>query len=354
MTELIIGILFSFILTIVLLPILIKFAAANKLFVPESYRKIHHSKVSSLGGLAIFVSSTLSFILFSDLVNYPDYRMIISSAFLLFIIGLRDDLFEMTPINKLFGQFISVVIVVIFAGVRINFLCHHISGDLGIYLDIVATIVIIIGIINAYNMVDGVDMLAALVGIIILSFLGIWFYIVHQYDYSLALLSISSALFAFVIYNYSPAKIFMGDTGTMTIGLIMSVSLIQFDKINMMIDSYYKVNSAPAIAFALISLIVVDMIRVSVFRLFRGKSPFMADKSHIHHLLLSLGWNSKEISIVIALVIVFQIVVSLIIDKLGIYSFGIVFANITILLVFYAMIFILFSLKKRKNNSSTL
>lgn len=338
MVNLIIGILFSFILTLVFLPILIKFANANKLFVPQTYRRMHHSKVSALGGLAIFSSSTLSFVLFSDLVNYPDYRMIISSAFLMFALGLRDDLFEMKPLYKLLGQVFAVVIVVVFTKVRIDFLQHYFDGNIGIYLDIIATILIIVGIINSYNMIDGVDMLAATVGIIILSFLGIWFFAVDQLDYSLALLTLSSALLAFMIYNYSPAKIFMGDTGTMTIALIMSVSIVQFDNINSIIDDNLKFNNAAAISFSLISLIIFDMARVAFYRIYRRKSPLKGDKTHIHHILFKMGWKSTQISFVLGNIIVFQVISTVLMDKY-LNSLFLVSYNVIILVLFYAIIF---------------
>jgi UDP-N-acetylmuramyl pentapeptide phosphotransferase/UDP-N-acetylglucosamine-1-phosphate transferase len=333
----------------VFLPMLIKFANANQLFVPRTYRRLHSSNVSALGGLAIFVSSTISFLLFSDVINYPDNRMVISSAFLIFVLGLRDDLFEMTPLYKFLGQLVSVIIIVVFAKVRIVFLQNHIDGALGIYLDVLASIVIVVGIINAYNWIDGIDMLAATVGIIILSFLGTWFFIVQQFDYSLALLSIASALFAFSIYNYSPAKIFMGDTGTMTIALIMSVSLLKFDAINTLIDGSWKFHNAPAIAFTLISFLIYDMSRVILLRIYRRKSPVKGDKNHIHHIMTKIGWSPTKISISIAVLLIIQLAVTVLMDKYS-SSIGLILINVAILSLFYAVIIGYFLPKSKSNN----
>lgn len=349
MVNLIIGVIFSYILTLVFLPIVINFAKANKLFVPQSYRRIHHSKVSALGGLVIFISSTLSFILFSDLVNYPDYRMIISSAFLMFALGLRDDLFEMKPLYKLLGQLLAVIIVVAFANVKVDFIQHYFDGNMANLLDILLSIVIVLAIINAYNMIDGIDMLAAIVGFVILSFLGVWFFIVQQFDYSLALLSLSASLLAFMIFNYSPAKIFMGDTGTMTIALIMSVSLMQFDNINSMIIGTGKFNHAYAIVVSLISLIIIDMLRVAFYRLYRHKSPMRGDKTHIHHILYYLGWSSPKISFVLGALISFQIATSVLFDKFC-SSIVIIAYNVLIIAVFYAFIFGYLLPRNRKLN----
>ncbi len=346
MDRLLLGILFSFILTMVFLPMLIKFANTNQLFVPITYRRIHNTKVSAFGGLAIFISSSISFMLFSDIINYPDYRMVISSAFLLFILGLRDDILEISPLYKFIGQLIAVIIIVVFAKVRIVFLQNHIDGQLGQYLDIIASIFIVLGIINAYNMIDGIDMLAASIGIVILSFLGIWFFIVNQFDYSLALLSLGSALFAFLIYNRTPAKIFMGDTGTMTIALIMSVSILNFDKINSIIESSWRFNNAPAIEFTLISFIVFDMTRVVLLRIIHHKSPVKGDKTHIHHVLNNIGWSPNRISLTIVLLILFQLAVVSLLDNYFT-TIGLLIVDIIILLLFYAIIFWILLPKQR-------
>ncbi len=348
MDKLILGVVFSFILTLILLPILIKVAAVNKLFVPQNYRRIHHNKVSALGGLAIFLASTLSFILFSDLVNYPDYRMIFSSAFLMFALGIRDDIFEVTPWIKLIGQTLAILILVLFAHVNIYYFQHFVPEPYGVLLDYLSTIILMLLIINAYNLIDGIDLLAATVGVVILGMLGIWFFLVVQYDYSLALLSLSSALLAFMFFNYSPAKIFMGDTGTMTIGLIMSMSLIQFDSINTLIDSPYKFRFAPAIAFSFIALMIFDMLRVAGQRIIKHHSPFRADKTHIHHLLLRIGWPHYSISIFIGATILFQVALSIFLDSILKSNWAIILVNILFLGVFYAFIYLLLL----KNNAS--
>ena len=339
MYELFIGIFFSFVLTIISLPILMKMAETNKLFVPKGYRHVHTSNVSALGGIAIFGSSTLSFILFSDLVNYPDYKYILSSGILMFAIGIRDDLYNIKPRLKLIGQITAVTLLVTYAGVRIEFLIHFVDGNIGILLDVLLTIGIMTLIINAYNLIDGIDMLAASIGTVILGTLGIYFLLVNQIDYSLALLTIASSLIAFMFFNYSPAKIFMGDTGTLSIGLIMSISLIKLEEISHIIDTPYTIHSAPGISFALISLISFDLLRVAFIRMRHGKSVFIADKNHIHHILLKLGIQPNIISLLLSSFIILQVIISLIADNFGVHSFLIIAINTLLIITLYAIIY---------------
>lgn len=345
MTNLIIGILFSFLFTLITLPILIKFASFHQLYVPESYRRVHHTKVSALGGISIFVSAIISFLLFSDIINFPDYRYVIGSGFLMFAIGFYDDLFDLKAHHKLLGQFISVVLLVVFADVRIHFLQNHFDQNTGLFLDYILTVILMLLIINSYNLIDGVDMLAASIGTIIMGFLGVWFFLVGQFDYSLALLALSSSLIAFMIYNYSPAKIFMGDTGTMSIGLIMAIGLIQFDEINRLVDELYQFNNAPAIAFSFIALISFDLIRVALVRIFRNTSPFNPDKNHIHHLLMRLNMAQNRIFIPLSLVIIFQILLTVLLDAFVNSNIILVAVNVTYDLIFYAFILVLLKVK---------
>ncbi|RLD43349.1 MAG: hypothetical protein DRI86_10160 [Bacteroidetes bacterium] len=340
MTNQILGILFSFIITLIGLPFVIRIAESIGLFVPNNYRRIHTTRVSALGGLVIFLSASVGFILFSDLINFPDYRFIISSGVLMFFLGFYDDLNEVKPELKLLGQFIAVTLLVVFADVRIDFLQHFFSFSTGLWADTVLTILLMITIINAYNFIDGIDMLAALLGVIIMGILGIWFFMAKQYDYSLALFTLSSALLAFMVFNHSPARIFMGDTGTMTIGIIMAVSLIKFDSINDIIEGNIHVNSAPGIAFAFIALITVDLLRVSFYRIYQGNHPFIADKNHIHHLFLRIGVTQNKASIIISSVVFIQIVMSFYLDRFLFSSLIIIIINLMYLLTFYMLIFI--------------
>jgi len=347
MLNQLLGISFSFIITLIGLPFIIRIAESVGLFVPQNYRRIHNSEVSALGGLVIFLSASIGFILFSDLVHFPDYRFIISSGVLMFFLGFYDDLNEVKPETKLLGQIVAVSLLVVFANVRIEFLQHFFGPDVGLWADTILTIILMITIINAYNFIDGIDMLAALLGVIIMGVLGIWFFMAKQYDYSLALLTLSSSLFAFMAFNFSPARIFMGDTGTMTIGLIMAVTLIKFDSINDIIGGSIHVHSAPGIAFSFIALITFDLLRVSIYRIIKGNFPFIADKNHIHHLFLRMGVSQNITSAIIGSVVFVQILMSFYLDSFLLSNLTIIIINLMYLLTFYTFVFVKLKAKYR-------
>jgi hypothetical protein len=202
---------------------------------------------------------------------------------------------------------------------------------------------ILLSILGALTFIQLIDF-----SLVLFIILGIWFFAVDQYDYSLALLTLSASLLAFMIYNYSPAKIFMGDTGTMTIGLIMALSLIKFDEINSIISSHYSFVNAPGIAFSFVSLLLFDLLRVSFSRIFKRKSPFHADNTHIHHLFVRMGMNHNIISLVIVSFVITQIALSIILDSYFYSSFNIILINIAYLLLFYSIIFMFLRKNKYK------
>ncbi len=335
-----VAIALSFILTFISLPVMIKVAEVNRLFVPNNYRKTHQGKISALGGVSIFLSSIISFLLFSDIVHYPDYRYMLSSALVLASLGFYDDLHEVKPIFKFIVQLLAVSILVFSGGVQIEFIQHHVAAPYGAHADQFISIFLMIWIINAFNLIDGVDLLASVVGFVVLATLGIWFCLAQQFDYSLILFTLASSLLAFMHYNFPPARIFMGDTGTMSIGLIMAIALIQFDEVNYQVEGVFRMNSAPALAFSFVSFLMFDMLRVALRRLSQFKYPFHGDRSHIHHVLLDKGFSPKGISLIIGLLVLSQIVLSFWLDhyfKLG--NIVLIFINLAMILGFYTLVF---------------
>jgi UDP-N-acetylmuramyl pentapeptide phosphotransferase/UDP-N-acetylglucosamine-1-phosphate transferase len=344
------GVIFSFAMTLIILPILIRFAKANQLYVPINYRRIHHRNISALGGLAIFASPVLSFVLFSDIVNFPDYRYIFGSGLLMYMMGFYDDLYEVRYGVKILVQTVAAAMLVFLAGVYIHFLQHYIAAPYGLLADQFTTLALMLLIINAYNLIDGIDMSAALVGFVVLSFLGVWFSLLDQFDYGMALLALAASLLAFMVYNYTPARIFMGDTGTMSIGLLMSFSLIKFDEINTLVHNAYSFQHAPAISFSLMSLIVFDLIRVGANRVLHAKSPFSPDKTHIHHWLIAINPSHVVGAFIISGAILLQLLMTIALDRFLFSNWTLILLNVLFLLAFYALIYSL-RLHKTKSNS---
>ena len=343
MLQLFTGAFISFIITWFLLPVLIRFAEGRKLFVVRHYRNVHSKDVSSLGGIAIF-TAVLFVILFFSERGFEEIKYYIAAAAFIFLVGLRDDLQEVKPAGKLFGQLVAAFLIAVPAKMNIG----NLGGFFGIYelsypLSVILTMLVIIWIINAYNFFDGIDMQAALFAIVIFAPSAFWFYRAAQYNFSLMLFATAASILAFLNFNKTPSKIFMGDTGTVTIGFIMAFAFVKFVKLNALNPSGF--HNAFFMGLTFVQLPLVDSLRVVLIRILRGRSPFVADKNHFHHLLLRLGWSHYKISF-------FTSAYSLLAMALNFYFFSfryrtslIVLVNILILGLLYFWVY--FTLKKR-------
>lgn len=349
MGNIFLGFGFSFILTLLMLPPLIRLADSRKLFVPKHYRKVHTGEVSALGGLAIFSSVLISFLLFVDAVNFPDIRYVTATGLLMFFVGLRDDFQPLSVRVKLLSQLLAVLVLVFFTEIQIDFFRHWdwLGSTGGVLLDQLATIFLMLWVINSFNFIDGIDLLASLYGFLVFVILGIWFYLVQQFDYSLLLLSLSGAFLAFMIFNYSPSKIFMGDTGTLSVGLLLAITLMKLDDINSLISgSPYQFYSAPGIAFGFIAIPFVDSARVAIARILRGVSPFRGDKTHIHHLFLRLGWKQNQVAFFIGFMLLMFVALNFVLDHYLFSSWAIILTDLTGISIIYLFLFL--GLKQKK------
>jgi UDP-N-acetylmuramyl pentapeptide phosphotransferase/UDP-N-acetylglucosamine-1-phosphate transferase len=165
---------------------------------------------------------------------------------------------------------------------------------------VVLSVLIITFIVNAFNLIDGIDGLAAALGIMANGTFAILFFYLHQYQLAIVACAMAGAIIGFMRFNLTPAKIFMGDTGSLLIGLISSILAIKFiETSNFSTDSLPRVNSAPALTFAILIVPIFDTLRVFTLRILKGKSPFTADRNHVHHRLLELGLNHLQATILL-------------------------------------------------------
>lgn len=302
-------IIFSFLtsafLCFIIIPSILKIAQIKHLFdFPDQHRKIHTSNTPTLGGLAIFAAFIFSITFWTGSYELEELQYIINTLLILFFIGLKDDLVELTAWKKLLAQILASTILVIFTEIKISSL----YGFLGIYdippaASFIITTFFLVGITNAYNLIDGIDMLAASLGILGCTTYGIWFFRGEFYQYSLLCFSLVGALTAFLYYNKSPAKIFMGDTGSLIIGFVTGILTIKFIETNRFLpgNSFIKIYSSPAVAASVIMIPLFDTIRVFFMRLWHKKSPFAPDKTHLHHLALNCGWSHTKVTFMIFL-----------------------------------------------------
>ena len=299
MGNIIIGIIIAFIISFYAIPIIIQLADQVKLYDIPDERKVHKKPIPSLGGLGIFIGFMMAFLLAPSIPAVANMLQYYYASFLVvFFFGIKDDILKLRPMKKILGQLIVSVILIFKAGLVIT----HLYGFFGVTYIIdsfsyVLTLMTIIVIMNAFNLIDGIDGLAGSLGILTCSTFGLFFYLNGDIFFAMVGFVVSSSLFAFLIYNYSPAKIFMGDTGSMLIGLINAILAIHFIETaatsnTLLINT--KLN-APAMAFGVLAVPLLDTLRVFSIRILHGHSPFFPDRKHLHHLLLDRGFNHKQI-----------------------------------------------------------
>lgn len=303
MNNITFGCITSFIITFLAIPSIIKVAVIKNLYDEPGERKSHKSSIPTLGGLAIFAGVVFSFTFWSAGLNYASTQYIIAAIIVMFFIGIKDDIVELTAKKKLMGQIIAAIIIVMFGNIRIDSLC----GVFGIYeipywFSVFFSIFTILVIVNAFNLIDGIDGLAAGIGSIASFTFGLWFYNYNQIALCILSFSLFSSLLAFLVYNFSPANIFMGDTGSLIVGLILSILAINFINLSFISPPYaFPFRSSPAMAIAILIIPLFDTLRIFLVRAAHRRSPFKADRNHMHHLLLDLGLSHREVSITLYL-----------------------------------------------------
>ncbi len=291
----------SVLITLFSVPSLIKVAYLKRIFDnPDEGRKIHKRSIPTIGGIIIFASTIFSYSLWYPIFNVKDLKYLIASSILLFFVGIKDDIIGIAPVKKLISFFAISVILVLLAEIRIT----SMHGLFGIYsiplsVQIILSIFTIVAIINAINLIDGIDGLASGIGLIISLFFGFWFFMQNELSMSCLSFALAGTLSAFLLFNFSPAKIFMGDSGSLTIGLIIAVLSIKCIEYNVrdINEESLVTLSRPVFVLALLSYPLYDSLRVILLRTLKGNSPFLADKNHIHHRLLSIGCTHATASI---------------------------------------------------------
>ena len=331
----------SFLVAFIILPVIIKYSIRKNLVDVPGRRKIHKKITPSLGGIAIFISFLIASFIWMDFDQWNEVRYVLASLFIVFLLGVRDDLVPFRALHKLYGQIVAVIILS-FSSVHINSLYGFLGwGELPPYAGPIITAFTVIVITNSFNLIDGLDGLAAGVGILALASFGLWFYLVNDHVYALYCFAMIGGILAFLVFNWEPSDIFMGDTGAMVIGMLLAILVIHFMNVNYDLSAAhpYKFTATIASAAAFIIVPLCDTLRIVILRLSKRQSPFRPDKSHIHHALIRLGLNHSTTVIIlvsvnaiyilgafllrsvgdkymIPAILLFAIVLSLILDRL--------------------------------------
>ncbi|MEI6522524.1 MAG: MraY family glycosyltransferase [Bacteroidota bacterium] len=301
----------SFCVVVYFTPVLIKVAIFKNLIdKPDKERKFHEGEIPTIGGIMIFAATIIGYGICFPSPYIEKFNFLLSSIMIMFFVGIKDDIIGTTPLKKLAAHFLAALIMVVLADVRIKgfhgiFDIQEIPEGLSILLSLFTIIVVV----NAYNLIDGVDGLAAGVGLLGCIVFGVWFLLSGNSVESCLAFSLGGALLGFLGFNFSPARIFMGDSGSLTIGIVMaflSIQLIEYEK------SYYLMPpldaiSKPALVIAALFYPLTDTMRVFIIRISERRSPFSADRNHIHHKLLDAGFNHKKTVMIIYLITLISI-----------------------------------------------
>lgn len=341
----------AFILVVVSIPKIVKVSQKKHLFDEINERKIHKHKVPVLGGVAIFIGFIISTIISTHGHSFDDLRCIIASIVLLFFIGLKDDLITVSNRKKFVVQVFAALLLIFLGNIRLtNF--HGFLGlhEVGFFISVSATLFVMILTINAYNLIDGIDGLASGLGLMGSATFGIFFSIYGEFQYAILSFALVGSLLGFFIYNVfgKNNKIFMGDTGSLVIGITMSAILIKFNQIDSSTQLPAVLQNAPALSFAVVLVPLVDTLRVFAIRMKHGKSPFAPDTNHVHHRLLRLFGNHKKVTFTILIVNGLFFSIALILNHLAIDTNLQFVILITLALVISYIPFVM--IRKRKNN----
>jgi UDP-GlcNAc:undecaprenyl-phosphate/decaprenyl-phosphate GlcNAc-1-phosphate transferase len=278
----------AFIAGLALLPLLIKFSLRFGFTDAPNHRKVHKKPIPVIGGIAVILITSSSVLLSTDIRLFIlNHRVIAIALISLGIVGIVDDKIGMSAKLRFLIQLTSSFAIA-YAGTRIQSLYGFMGiGVLPIFVQYALTIILVTGITNSFNLMDGIDGLAGVIASVNIFILAAIATMQHFYSLALILVVILGSLLAFIKFNWSPAKTFMGDAGSLFLGFVMSVIAIKLINESFTGELYSKsYNPLVTIFSACFMIPVIDTVRVFAMRIRSGRSPFSADKTHLHHKLL--------------------------------------------------------------------
>lgn len=303
----------AFIVTYFSIPAIIRLSLVKKLYDLPDDRKKHNARISPLGGMAIFGGMVISFVFCTAHLSNPALNSVLVALFVLFITGVKDDLYPLVPYKKMLGQIIAVAVVVVQGNVRlVSFYGLFGVGELPYAVSVFLSVIFFLAIINSFNFIDGINGLSAGIGVVISVTYVMVFNYLHSDLFLILALTILGSQLAFLRFNLVNAKIFMGDSGSMILGFLVALLSISFLQINELSDRFLleKID-AMVFAFAIMIIPVMDTVRVVFMRLFiLRRSPFAADRNHIHHALLDIGLSHVQASLSLMGVNIFFVILS--------------------------------------------
>ena len=335
----------SFIISFLAIPVVLQIADQKKLYDIPDERKLHTRPVSSLGGVGIFAGFLLASLLSVQGSLSPEFQYFFAAAFVIFFLGLKDDLVILSASKKFIGQVIAASIIIHLGQIKLEsmhglFGFQQVPEGFGLALSYLTIIVVM----NSFNLIDGIDGLAASLGVVTMLVFGTYFFAIEQQSYALLAFSMAGSLVAFLIFNHHPAKIFMGDSGSLMIGLVNSILVIKFINTASSPAVSIPIEAAVAIGVSILIVPLLDTLRVFAIRIFNGRSPFSPDRNHVHHLLLDRGMSHSAVTFTCVAINIFFIAFA--------YSFrsmGCTYLLLTmVLMAFGGLAFLYYTRKSRR------
>lgn len=296
--------LLAFVIVMLGMPSLIQLALQkNLLDDPSEDRKVHKRSVPRLGGVLVFIASlfTTAALVHPEGTEAIPFLRLAAASIILFFLGLKDDLTELDPLKKLAAQIVVGAILILGGGFAIlDFGGLFGIGTLPLWVAVPFSLFVYIVVVNAVNLIDGIDTLAGGYGLLIAISCTLWFQVTGQQDFAILCLALAGALTGFIVFNITPARIFLGDSGSLLLGMfiyVMTTSIMQTPADQ--VPAMWAHRSLPVLAMTTLSYPLVDTLRVFILRALKGQSPFHADRNHLHHRLLRLGMSHLQAALFI-------------------------------------------------------
>jgi len=273
------------------IPTIISVAHSKRILDEPDFRKVHDINTPRLGGLAIFAGFMTGVAIFGQMSI--GIQQLLAGSLIIFFVGVKDDINGVSVFKKFFVQVLAAGIVLFYADVRIS----SFYGLFGVYeletgMSYAFSFLVILCITNAINLIDGVDGLAGTIVLLICMTFGIYFFMNGEKSYAYVSFALTGSMAGFLRYNMFNARVFMGDTGALVSGFIISILAIHFIEMG-------KITSAPSISIAILFIPIFDTLRVFIIRIYAGRSPFMPDRRHIHHYISDMGFSHFQVVMIL-------------------------------------------------------
>jgi len=291
----------AFVVAMVSIPPVIMLVNKYRLHDIPDDRKEHTMPTPTLGGIAIMAGMMSSLVIWFPFAVDTGLMTCMVSIVVLFAMGITDDLKDLSAKYKLLLE-TALALLIALSGIRITTFGGLFGvTELPLAAQYTFTVVAIVGITNAFNLIDGIDGLAGGLSFMSLVTLGLFLTISGDKAFALIAFALAGSVLAFLYFNMNPAKIFMGDTGSLVLGFVIALLCTRLIQVNNQAVQPL-LRTAPLFALGMVFIPTFDTIRVFALRIWKGQSPFHADRTHIHHLLTNAGVSHSLTSKIICIV----------------------------------------------------